>query len=141
MKIMQSSPSSAQGAPLGQHRLINRKRMVNYQHKIISFYIHYRRLPLPSAWVPNKNSFSIGKLLFLLFLHRHGPKQFFYIGKSEYFTMLSSPFPPAVTTSPMSTYYAHLYHARRSTVMVKRGQGCTGKIIFETENSLRHGCQ
>ncbi len=39
MKILQKSPSSAQGTPLEQHRLINRKKngYCNYQHKITIF--------------------------------------------------------------------------------------------------------
>ncbi len=72
--------------------------------------------------------YSIDKWLFLLFLHRHGPKHFFKIGKSEYFTTVSFPFPlwsqlPQCQPKIFDPH-ALLYLARRSTVMVKQGQGC-----------------
>ncbi len=55
MKIMQSSPSSVQGAPLEQHRLINRKKNghCNYHHKITIFIRNFDQLPCVNHYTKN----------------------------------------------------------------------------------------
>ncbi len=57
---------------------------------------------MPSAWVQNKNSLFDRQIIISIMSALAWPQTIF-LHESEYFNMVSSPFPPAVTASPMST--------------------------------------